>query len=45
MIGAIEPNRNRRDEAREIFIRVPSVKKALWGGEFWSKGYFINAKE
>ena len=28
--------------AREIFMRVPSVKKALWGGEFWSKGYFIN---
>ena len=28
--------------AREIFGRVPSVKKALWGGEFWSKGYFIN---
>ena len=24
--------------AREIFIRVPSVKKMLWGGEFWSKG-------
>ena len=28
--------------AREIFKRVTSVKKALWGGEFWSKGYFIN---
>ena len=28
--------------AREVFKRVPSVKKALWGGEFWSKGYFIN---
>ena len=28
--------------AREIFKRVPSVKKKLWGGEFWSKGYFIN---
>ena len=27
--------------AREIFIRVPSVKKMLWGGEFWSKGYFM----
>jgi putative transposase len=27
--------------AREIFRREPSVKKALWGGEFWSKGYFI----
>ena len=27
--------------AREIFSRVPSVKLKLWGGEFWSKGYFI----
>jgi putative transposase len=24
--------------AREIFHRVPTVKKRLWGGEFWSKG-------
>jgi putative transposase len=28
--------------AREVFSRVPSVKKKLWGGEFWTKGYFIN---
>ena len=28
--------------AREIFRLVPSVKKQLWGGEFWSKGYFVN---
>jgi len=28
--------------AREIFQRVPTVKKRLWGGEFWSKGYFIS---
>ena len=28
--------------AREIFRRVPAVKKQLWGGEFWSKGYFIS---
>ncbi len=28
--------------AREVFLRVPSVKKKLWGGEFWTKGYFIN---
>ena len=27
---------------REIFKRVPMVKKQLWGGEFWTKGYFIN---
>jgi putative transposase len=28
--------------AREIFHRAPAVKKQLWGGEFWSKGYFIS---
>jgi|GEM_PF-84410 len=28
--------------AREIFKRIPAVKKQLWGGEFWSKGYFIS---
>jgi REP element-mobilizing transposase RayT len=27
--------------AREIFARVPSVKKQLWGGAFWSDGYYI----
>jgi putative transposase len=27
--------------AREIFARVPGVKKMLWGGEFWSKGFFM----
>jgi len=24
--------------AREIFRKVPSVKKQLWGGKFWTKG-------
>lgn len=28
--------------AREIFRRVPSVKKQLWGGEFWSDGYYVS---
>jgi len=28
--------------AREIFLQVPSVKKQLWGGEFWSDGYFAS---
>ena len=28
--------------AREIFARVPSVKKKLWGGQFWSDGYYIS---
>ena len=27
--------------AREVFARCPSVKKKLWGGEFWSDGYFV----
>jgi len=28
--------------AREIFKKHPEVKKILWGGEFWSDGYFVN---
>jgi putative transposase len=29
--------------AREIFKLIPDIKKKyLWGGEFWSKGFFIN---
>jgi len=28
--------------AREIFKRAPAVKKQLWGGEFWTKGYFMS---
>ena len=28
--------------AKEIFKRKPEVKKMLWGGEFWTKGYYIN---
>ena len=27
--------------AREIFRRKPSIKKELWGGEFWSDGYYV----
>jgi REP element-mobilizing transposase RayT len=27
--------------ARQIFQRIPSVKKKLWGGEFWTDGYFV----
>ena len=29
--------------AREIFKKCPSVKKQLWGGEFWSDGYFASS--
>lgn len=28
--------------AREIFRVCPEVKKQLWGGEFWTDGYFIS---
>jgi putative transposase len=27
--------------AREIFRRKPSIKKELWGGEFWTDGYYV----
>jgi REP element-mobilizing transposase RayT len=27
--------------AKEIFARCPEVKKKLWGGEFWSDGYYV----
>lgn len=28
--------------AREMFKRRPEVKEQLWGGEFWSDGYFMS---
>ena len=28
--------------ARKIFKRCPQVKEQLWGGEFWSDGYFAS---
>ena len=27
---------------REVFKRHPEVKQKLWGGEFWTAGYFVN---
>jgi putative transposase len=27
--------------AREIFRRKPTVKRVLWGGEFWTDGYYV----
>ena len=27
--------------AKEVFAREPSVKKQLWGGEFWTDGYYV----
>ena len=29
--------------AKEIFKKHPEVKKQLWGGEFWSKGFYVNS--
>ncbi len=26
---------------REVFARCPEVKKKLWGGNFWSSGYYV----
>jgi REP element-mobilizing transposase RayT len=28
--------------AREVLERCPHVKKKLWGGQFWSDGYYVN---
>ena len=28
--------------AREIFAKHPEVKKQLWGGQFWSDGYYVS---
>ncbi len=28
--------------AREVFKKCPYVKEQLWGGEFWSDGYFAS---
>jgi REP element-mobilizing transposase RayT len=28
--------------AREVFRRHPEVKKLLWGGTFWTSGYYLN---
>ena len=28
--------------SKEIFDQAPEIKKQLWGGEFWSDGYYIS---
>lgn len=28
--------------AKEVFKRCPDVKKKLWGGEFWSDGFYVS---
>ena len=27
--------------AKKVFQQVPEIKKELWGGEFWTDGYYI----
>jgi len=27
--------------AKQLFIRFPALKKELWGGEFWSNGFYM----
>lgn len=29
--------------ARELFSRIPSLRKKLWGGALWSSGFFISS--
>ena len=28
--------------SREVFQHIPEIKKELWGGEFWTDGYYIS---
>ena len=28
--------------AKEIFVRHPEVRKILWGGRFWTSGFYAN---
>ena len=28
--------------AREVYAKHPEVKKKLWGGQFWSDGYYVS---
>lgn len=29
--------------SRKLFEQFPAMKKDLWGGEFWTDGYYIGA--
>lgn len=29
--------------ARQIFVECPQIKKKLWGGQFWTDGYFVSS--
>ena len=28
--------------ARAVFQQAPEIKQQLWGGEFWSNGYYLS---
>lgn len=28
--------------ARELFAQMPGLKKSLWGGAFWSSGFYVD---
>jgi len=28
--------------AKQLFLRFPELKKELWGGEFWSDGFYLS---
>ena len=28
--------------AKQIFLKQPEVKEMLWGGNFWTSGYYLN---
>ena len=27
--------------AKQLFLKFPDIKKDLWGGEFWTDGYYV----
>lgn len=31
----------KKHTAKEVFKQCPEVKKQLWGGNFWSSGYYV----
>ena len=39
--GATVVGRFKSITARELFRRFPELRKELWGGEFWSDGYYL----
>jgi putative transposase len=28
--------------AKQLFHRHPEIKRMLWGGKFWTSGYYVN---